>query len=168
MDYRIQIALALFTVLTSGVVSAIVTFKLGDKKSARDFRRSKLEDCFKAFDRFTTLIGINGLTFLMTMNDEIEWDQALDMSLDGKNETDTDHLPQLEMLVSIYFPELQSRFEGLLKVRDQLGSLRTLAKEAYLSGNGRREVALGYQKALKELDQVEKDFKRELYKLAPK
>jgi hypothetical protein len=48
-----------------------------------------------------------------------------------------------------------------------MGSLRTLAKEAYLSGNGRREVAISYQGALKELDKVEKDFKVALYKLSP-
>ena len=168
MEPTTQLILAVFTVMGSGVVSTIVTYKLGSKRDSRDLRRMKLEECFKSIDRFTTNLTINYIPFISVLNGKFSWDEANDMLLERDNDGEEEHLPRLEMLSSIYFPELKSFYIELLKVRDDLGSVKSEAMQCYLEQRNPKKVISNYKAVFDELDRVEENFKAALFKLAPR
>jgi hypothetical protein len=129
----LQIILGLATIAMSGVVAGVVTFKLNARREERHFRRQRLEHLFGAFSGFCTQLEVDWLPYISVMKGKIDYNQALDMTIaSGKNQER--NLEDAEMLVAIYWPELQSDVDALKNVRDQADSVLREHKARYLAG----------------------------------
>ena len=127
-----QLIISLATILCSGVVSAIVTYKLNSRKDERHFLRQKLEELNLAVIRFCTQLDTNFLPYISVMTGKITYDQALDIVLNSKNsETNYD---KMSMIVNIYFPHLSPDIDSIHKARDMGNKVIHAFKRFYESG----------------------------------
>lgn len=73
-EYQLMIALA--TVICSGLVSAIVTYKLNSQKDERLLLRQKLEELNLSLIRYCNDLGSRSLIYSSVMVGKISYDQA--------------------------------------------------------------------------------------------
>ncbi|MBA2492279.1 MAG: hypothetical protein H0V34_11470 [Gammaproteobacteria bacterium] len=155
-----QIAISILTIAMSGVVSGVVTFRLNAKRDSRQLRRQKLESLFQAFNGYVTQLGSHWIPHMAVMAGKIDYNAALDMTAKGAT-VEPRHFETLEMLVAIYFPELQGHLDRLLTLRkranDILEQHKSVCRE---SGphDGSRSLSM-MRAASTELDKLEEDFR---------
>jgi len=152
-----QIILGLLTITMSGVVSAVVTYKLNLNRDERRFRRQRLEEAFIAFMGFTKELGIHWMRFVPVMTGKLTYDQALDSVIAAKVEAS--HFDNLEMLLTLYWPELLTYYNRLIGIRQKGNDVLVSHKRRYLSGLSQdRESFDAMQALLNEVGQLERDF----------
>lgn len=125
--------LGLLTIVMSGVVAAAVTFKLNARREDRQFRRERLERLFRGFVGFCRVLEVDWSPYISVMTGKIDYNQALDMTI-AAGKDDERNLQNVEMLVAIYWPELQSHVDALKKVRDDASSVLGEHKARYKAG----------------------------------
>lgn len=128
-----QVILGISTVVMSGVVAAVVTFRLNARREDRQFRRERLEHLFRAFMGFRKMLEVGWLPYISVMTGKIDYNEALDMTI-ASGRDDERNLENVEMLVAIYWPELQSHVEALKRVRDDASSVLGEHKARYKAG----------------------------------
>ena len=79
MPIWLTLTLGLLTVLGSGVASGIVTYRLNANQKEREFKRKKLEECFRAVHHYILSITTSYLVWIDVMSGKITYDQANDM-----------------------------------------------------------------------------------------
>jgi hypothetical protein len=126
-----QLVVSVLTIAMSGVVSAIVTFRLGARRDARQLRREKLEETFKAFHGFTNELGQHWVVILRVMDGALAYNDALDIINSRGSTGRTSHYSTLSMLIAIYFPELQPHLDKLHEIRDRANDVISAHKEVY-------------------------------------
>ncbi len=129
-----QVILGLLTIVMSGVVAAVVTFRLNARREDRQFRRERLEHLFQAFVGFCKLLEVTWSPYISVMTGKIDYNQALDMTIASRKD-DERHFENIEMLVAIYWPDLQSHVDALKTVRDDASSLLREHKARYKVGH---------------------------------
>ncbi len=153
-----QVILGLLTIVTSGVVAAAVTFKLNARREDRQFRRERLERLFQAFVGFCRQLGVDWVPYLSVMTGKIDYNQALDITI-ASGKDDELNLENVEMLVAIYWPELQSHVDALKKVRDDGSSVLREHKARYKAGHTQdRESFDAIEQVIRCLDDVRSRF----------
>jgi hypothetical protein len=128
---RAQIVLSLLTIVASGLVSAVVTFRLNAGRDSRRMRREKLEAAFLAHSGFLRQLDVGWYPYYAVMGGEIEYNDALDLAIGKGTAAEPKHFETLAMLVSLYFPELQSGFARLVGIRDRAATLIQAHKNDY-------------------------------------
>ena len=160
MDPVVQLALGLVTVLLSGVVSGYVTYQLNTRRDARQLRRQKLEAAYEAFNGFTTSLISHWLPYMAVMENSLEYNQALDITIKGDKPKSND-LRTLEMLIAIYFPAFQRHLDELIKTRDLAGQILREHKEMYreVGPHDASEQYTGMTQVVAMLREVESNFR---------
>lgn len=118
----------------SGVVAAVVTFRLNARREDRQFRRERLEQLFRGFVGFCRMLEVNWSAYISVMTGKIDYNQALDMTI-ASGKDDERNLENVEMLVAIYWPGLQSHVDALKTVRDDAASVLGEHKARYKAGH---------------------------------
>jgi hypothetical protein len=109
-------------VLGSGVASGIVTYRLNANQKEREFKRQKLEECFRAVHHYTISIATHYLVWVEVMAGKITYDQANEMIIaEGKRE-DREYPLNAELLIRLYFPSLRDPFNKLVETRNELAA----------------------------------------------
>lgn len=130
------VVVPLLTIFCSGIVSAVVTYKLNSSKQEQVFMRGKLEELFVSVHDFCTTLGKYGVRYLPVMKQEISYNDALDMEIEsGKEGWRRDAFRRATMLVTIYFAELQPAMDELLHVRSDMNAVLREHKERYKAGD---------------------------------
>ena len=96
------ITTGLVAVLTSGVVSAVVTFALNRWRAEKEFRRTKLEALYLAIHKYVetmTMINLQVRTGRWQPND-------------SDNEKVTEQVDMINLLIELYFRPLIPAFES--------------------------------------------------------
>lgn len=132
----VTLCVGLATVLTSGLVSSIVTYRLNRSKEQTFFMRQKAEALYLAADEFGRDFGAHLLTYLPVARGDIDYNQMLDLQIAKPAKKQQGGAETMTMLVSIYFPEVQPQLDALLKQRDLWSELRSAHKAAYKEGEG--------------------------------
>ena len=118
-EQQIQIGLSLLTVLSSGVVSATVTYMLNKRREERQLFRKKLEELYLATHKFENLLGGHLLLYLKGIDGKLDLNQVNDCQIeDNKRRGRESSCDDAMMLIAIYFPQLQKEWDDFLKVRD--------------------------------------------------
>jgi hypothetical protein len=164
----VQITLNLLTILGSGVVTAIVAYKLNANRAERDFLRKKLEDCYDAVHHFCIVLGKGHLPVIEALRHTWTWNEANAMIMEHSQESDRNHWPTAEKLVNIYFPTLQESLLKITRARDRLCECEEIAKRQYAEGGTFNATINIYKSILLELDSAEKEFKQDIFKLSRK
>lgn len=125
-----------------------------ERKSKRDdLYRTKLEDLYILIVKYIKLLGSHYLPYLKVMEGELNYNQALDLTIESGSRDMLD-FDRLQMLIDIYFPHLQESLNKLLEVRDDLNKIMNAHKNEYKQGNldGRKFI----KSTLEALDQLDK------------
>src|SRR5947209_5211655 len=120
MPLWLSITISLLTILGSGVISGVVTYKLSANQKDREFRRQKLEECFRAVHHYIITMTTHYLPFIEVMSGRLTFDQANEMIIKEGKRQDRDYAMVSELLITMYFPSLRIHFEALLETRDEL------------------------------------------------
>lgn len=140
----VSLSVGLATVLTSGVVSSVVTYRLNRNKEHTFFMRQKAEALYLAADEFGRDFSSHLLTYIPVARGDFDYNQMLDMHIANPPDKRRGGHETMAMLISIYFPEVEPQYLALLSARDQLGELRNAHKQAYKEGAG---VGTGWVRA---------------------
>ena len=116
-----QILLAVFTILTSGVVSAVVTYRLNALKTEREFMRAKLELLYLAVDNFTEVLTLTNMSMIPVLSGATTYELVTEATKENKQAFGGQDAQTATMLISIYFPELKSAFDKVLDSRNKIG-----------------------------------------------
>lgn len=164
----VQIALGLATIAMSGVTSGFVTFQLNARRDARQHRRQKLEQVYQSFHSFTLDLTKYWIPYLAVMTNSIKYNDALDMTIENtKNEAKP--LVELEMLVAIYFPNLQKHIDELLHIRDKANEIISDHKEVYRNNGPHQSSAFAAMENISnELTALENRFRNAIRNEADK
>jgi len=100
---KTQLLVSLLTILASGVVSGIVTFRLNSRRDARRLRRSKLEEFYSAHSAFIRQLSADWLLHMNVMRNQISYVDALDIIVNREKAPDPP-FERAETLVALYFP----------------------------------------------------------------
>jgi len=162
----IQISLGVFTVLASGVFSAIVTYNLNKRRQDLEFRRTKLELCFDSAHRFINNLTTSNIPYVDALTNKYTWDEATDMIMNSQSENDRDHWLNIEKIINIYFPDLTPQLDRLIELKKLLWNCKESARKAYLGKSRLTETKDNYLFVLDQLHDLDKAFKQSIYKLA--
>jgi hypothetical protein len=162
----IQILLSLATIVMSGVMSAIVTFRLNARRGEKEFRRQKLEQFYMAASGYCNRLGCNFFAYLPVMEQAITFNDALDIvNKAGKDEER--RFEHANMLIAIYFPHFQAAFDEVLRCRDTLNGILGDFKRSYKNGNpdGSRWLR-PYTEALASIDRLTEQLRKVVHEEA--
>ena len=139
---KTQLLVSLLTIVASGDVSGIVTFRLNSRRVARRLRRSKLEEFYSAHSAFIRQLRADWLLHMNVMRNQISYDDALDIIVNREKAPDPP-FERAEILVALYFPELVGHFQELLELRDEAATAINSYKQDYKKIGPNETPALG-------------------------
>ena len=116
---REQTISAVLTVLGSGLSSAMVTYLLNMRRAEKDLRRTKLETLFVALNAYTSELEADYSYYRQVIVGELDQDKFRELHNEGVKEANPSY-EAVEMLISIYFPQLKTPFESVLKANDKI------------------------------------------------
>ena len=169
MQTWVTIVIALLTIFGSGVVSATVTYRLNAGQKEREFKRQKLEECYRAFHHFILSLSSSSILTLDAMAGKITYDQANELVIKNFKPEDKEYPLNAELLVRLYFSSLQPQLDALHKTRDELSKIRGVFKAAYQQSGPQadyREYKTKFLEVFKRLDTNENDLKSAICSLA--
>ena len=124
----------ILTVLMSGVISGIVTFVLNARRSERDFRREKLETLFTVADKYCKVLATTFLDYYRIFKGELNLKEVLELHIKRSEGKESNH-EKVEMLISIYFPNIYSAYQDLMAARKTVVEITLDYQRSYESGN---------------------------------
>ncbi|MDB5375884.1 MAG: hypothetical protein JWR00_330 [Rubritepida sp.] len=128
----VTLIVGLVTVAMSGVVSSIVTFRLGKSKEQQAFMRAKAEQLYLATDEYGKAFSGLFIGHLQLMNGRIDYNQMLDMQIaDGQKDRKYGGAETMTMLVEIYFPNARAALAQVWKTRDTISTVTAQIKRYY-------------------------------------
>ena len=173
-NYKLEytsLLVGILTVLSSGVVAAGVSHRLAKSKEEWFYKRRKLEELYKCVERYTTLLICTNHMWLNVMDGELTFDQGLDMQINSKDDEDKNHLPEIDMLINLYFPNFLIVYDNFLKKRDAVNRIDRDFRDLYKAkgasidySNNRNE----FFKALLEVENASKLLLKEIAKYSQK
>ena len=133
MNIDPQILAPILTVLFGGVLSGIITYSLNARKSERELLRQKLELLYTHTHKYiATLIG-HYIQYYPVVNGVMSLNELYDLQIKSAEKSTSTH-EQIEMLIAVYFPKVQSAYDQLLVARDQLAEFHSNFSLEYKRG----------------------------------
>ena len=149
-------------------MSAIVTQRLATARSEREFKRKKLEELFLAVHKYCTVLSLANLAWPDVAQGKIEYKQALDSFI---KQDRTEYRGQYElsqMLIQLYFPQLQTDFDKILEVRKTFTILERQLREQHDRGGSISEFSDKFNAALILIEKANEAFKKKVSVVASK
>jgi hypothetical protein len=168
MDLPALIVTGLITLIGSGVGTAVVNYWLAERRARRELRRTKLEELFLVVTDWVKEININSLTIHSVMIGRLDYNQANDLIIDHLKDSKSskNSHANVEMLITLYFPELKADYQTLHESREQINKTTQMHKKAYKEGNNDPRFAAILLDELKKFDSREKAVKDHIARLA--
>src|SRR5215218_10036323 len=107
------LVIPLITIFMSGVVASVVTYKLNSRLQHRDFMRGKAEQLFSSFHEYCNNLRGHFLIHIPLLSGTISQNQSTGLAQENLSKSDSAHFRDVEMLVGIYFHELQAELNRL-------------------------------------------------------
>ncbi|MBL0687394.1 MAG: hypothetical protein JJV94_06180 [Sulfurospirillum sp.] len=126
--------------------------------------RDRLEELYILSDKYFNTLVSHQLPLRMVMKGEISFNDALDLQIERGKEKKFDY-NRVNMIIEMYFNELQEPYSEVLKIRDELNNISEGYKNQYKTGDydGRKWLDL-FQPKLELLTQKTGNFKNKLTK----
>ena len=107
-----------------------LTVKL-DNESERETReslRGRLEELYSLVGRWAGEVVIHHVTYRKVMENELTYNQALDITLKGEQSVDAN---RMFTLAELYFPSAHLALQELKTLRDEAASIQSSFKQSY-------------------------------------
>lgn len=119
-----KILIAIFTVLGSGIISAIVNHKMTHKQNQKVFLREKAEALYLATHEYRSLIMAYAHSYRMALNEQYSFIDLLKHHASiGERAIDHGGLENITMIVEFYFPAARSNLKNLTNDRENFQSI---------------------------------------------
>ncbi len=159
----------LASLLFSGVVATVVTHTLNRRAQRRDLLRAKLEEAYIACTEYCNRLGVYYLPYVPLFQGKIDLNRVNKMAIKRGKAERTSHFQRLEMLVRIYVPGAQPPFSDLLKLRADLGAIRSEHRQRYLGGESvTLDLIPRFNRKMGELEAIEDRIKEAITEEARK
>ena len=153
-----------FSGVFSGVVSGYVTYRLNRSKERSEFLRGKLETLFIAVQQFHLAMAESMFYWIDVTQGKLTYNEAYDKHV-TLIDTAPDQYGTIEMLISLYFPELLLPFRTCKDAADQSNIVHGNLKRMADAGKDPSSLFDPYFKSLKEFDAGCKTLKAAIIKL---
>lgn len=170
-EYIIAFLTAILTILGSGVVAAWISHRLVKDKEELFYKRRKLEELYKCIERYTTLLFSMNYMWIKVMDGELSYNQGLDLQINDRGKEEKHHLPEIDMLINLYFPDFRSTYEDFIERRDVLNRMHGDFRDVYKIKGPTVDYSQNRKKfsnALLEIDNASKMLLEEIAKYAQK
>lgn len=118
-----NILTVLLTIIGSGVAAAWISHYLAKSKEEFFYKRKKLEELYKCIERYTTLLFVMNHMWLRVMDGDLSFNQGLDMQIKNNGEEEKHLLPEIDMLINLYFLNFLPTYKDFVKKRDVINEL---------------------------------------------
>lgn len=106
-----------------------------ERNTNRDaLQREKLEELYVLAVKYIKLLGSHYLPYLRVMEGDLDYNQALDLTIESGNKERPD-FDRLQMLIDVYFKKLREPFKQLLHARDKTNEIIAIHKAEYKQGS---------------------------------
>ena len=154
-------------IITSGTVSAIISFYLTARQKEKQLRQEKLEELFICISQWIKSFGIFSLNYRGAMQGKLSLKEVYELMSKIAGSNEKDNLEKIEMIIGIYFPNLQSNYDELMSCRAYTNKVITkFESKAEISGIAEGEFVKELDAELQKLDKVELDFKAAIFREA--
>jgi hypothetical protein len=167
----VNISTALLTIIGSGVVAAWISHHLAKGKEELFYKRKKLEELYKSIVRYTTTLFSMNFMWPRVMDGKLSFNEGLDLLVRRRDDDEKHHLPEIDMLINLYFHNFLTTYTNFINKRDVINDLYDDFKSIYeVKGptidysNNKKE----FVKALLELEEVSKVLLEEVAQYAQK
>jgi hypothetical protein len=157
IQLTVQIILGLLTIAASGVV----THRLNARKDQQEFMRTKLEVLFDAVRGFGKTYSSSMIVWISVMDGKIPYDKGQDIHNEATKDK-PDDFGTIEMIVNIYFPELNFAFQSLVTERNRANSVLAQFNGAVKADKPTDRFARVFTQTLLDLDKAEEFFKEQI------
>lgn len=158
-----SIVVAIITIAASGVLAAVVAYRLNATKEHVFFMRQKVEALYLAIERYDRSLSSHFIGYYNVLKNEISYNDLLDHQIKrgGDDNSLGGSLDTVTMLINVYFPDLKPHLDAYIAAREGIGEVLADHKRAYKQGetDGTRWF-MPFHEALRELDRVAKAFKQ--------
>ena len=127
----VSVVLGVLTILGSGVVSTVISHRLSKRKEENVYRRQKQEELYLSIKRFTTMMISMNIVWGEVMVGKLSMDQGLDIFCDRNDPEDKHVRPRIEMVISMYFPQLQKEYDTYSESLNSVNDIIHSFKECY-------------------------------------
>ena len=98
-----------------------------------EVRREKLEELYIVAAKYSKMLASHFFPYLDVMMGKYDYNAALDMTIESGKDQQYD-FDRLEMIVDLYFPELQAPLKELFEMRDSANEIMLDHKRQYKNG----------------------------------
>lgn len=121
--FIITLLTSTLTILGSGVVATWISHRFAKGKEELFYKRKKLEELYKSIERYTTLLFVMNHMWLRVMDGKLTFNQGLDMQINSGSDEGKLLLPEIDMLINLYFPIFLPSYKIFINNRDMINEL---------------------------------------------
>lgn len=160
------------TILTSGVVSAVVSYRLSLRKDEDNFKRQKIEELYAVFEKYDHFLGVHFLKYYTLFRGLQSYNEFNEEVIkQGAKTENRDALAKTELLIAIYFPILQKHLNAYSKSRSEVNNLIFRHRDEYKKGpinDAERRWVKPLSNKLQNLEDLGKELKKAIVDEAQK
>jgi hypothetical protein len=133
-----SIVIAIFTIAASGVLAAIVAYRLNATKEHVFFMRQKAEALYLAIERYDRALGSYFVPYYSVIKSEITYNELFDLQIKDRSRAASDSASALDtviMLTNVYFPDLKPHLDHYTAARESINKILADHKRAYKTGD---------------------------------
>jgi hypothetical protein len=145
------LTIAFLTILMSGVVAAVVTYRLNTTREHVFFMRKKAEELYLAVDQYDRVLSSHFLPGYSLIKGELDWNQFNDLAIKHADKSHVDASLQMMMLIQIYFPNIQPFLDKYSEQREALNSILWAHKREFKRGRDGTKFLKPFDDAMKKL-----------------
>lgn len=162
---QIQIFASIITILGSGVIAALVNHMFIKEREDKAAKRKRGEELFMAIDAYVKRLKKLHFQYFLCASGKITYEKANSNIVAIRDVASPDHFGTIEMMVSLYYPQLSDMWQEMDKTFTKLGDLQM----QFMAQNGNPSNPLSFIDALRgaidELNESEQEFKKKLTEL---
>ncbi len=165
----VQVLVAIATILCGGIIAAIVTYRLNRDKERINYLRDKLEELYMATSNWISNTDAIAYAYKRAIHEENSVGEAIEMISKRPEILNPAEFLRSKMIVELYFRGLIPKFNELLRVKEMINEIIReyridTSEENTQLPRLRNEIA----NSIALLDQLERDFMDNIYKLSSK
>ncbi len=160
-----SIAVSIITIFASGVLAAVIAYRLNATKEHVFFLRQKAEALYLAIEHYDRMLTCNFFPYYALFENKIDYNEVLDSNIksgEGSAQEDSgSSYETAQLLVNVYFRDLKPHLQAYESARGAVNEILAEHQRCYKQGDtdGWRWLE-PFHEAMLELDKVASAFKQ--------
>jgi len=148
MDQYITLITALLSAALGGFVALVSVFFTNrgntarlkiqldseERKRKQDLLRGRGEELYELIDKWSTALFSYYMALPLVLQGTLSYNELLDFQIKQSEKGVDGNFARIEMLIDVYFPEVRSAYDDLIKGRDKINAIVLEHKRASQAG----------------------------------